>query len=576
LTDGSSGYFLKGQGVGVDPVYALLTAGDIPNLDASKITSGTFDVTRIPSLDASKITTGTFDLARIPRLDLTKMPLGTSGYFLKGQGASDPIYALLTSADIPSLDASKITTGTFDVARIPGLDASKIVSGRFPVSRLPDGSSGYVLVGQGSGYDLAWKDISGIAGVITDSQHGTRTGIPFAHHGDWGHYGKIPTSAPTGAAERAYVDSTNLYVHDGTSWILRATKDWNSLINKPSTFPPSAHTHSRSDVTDFWSSPFWNNIPDKPSTFPPSAHASSHEYGGSDLVRNLDYLAIRGTTVVDSGRKLVGVTSVGQSLNPDADNSRALGSGSFRYAGFVAVNGYVDNLYSSAGGAPNFPAGIAVNGMIIISSAALLQNLVGVNQNLYPYYDNTYWLGLSAYRWAGFYAVNKYAAFKHPLHNPERYIVFKCTESPKVTVEDWGIAELKDGKAFVGLSEEFIALMSDKAEYAVFLTPEGECNGLYVSKKEFYGFEVRELNNGKSNIRFSWQVKAVRIGDEETPVLEEPTPQFTDQEKDKQLEWMKNRQEAGKLKEEDRLNRMKQKIAKYREATGKTSLAPHA
>jgi hypothetical protein len=190
--------------------------------------------------------------------------------------------------------------------------------------------------------------------------------------------------------------------------------------------------------------------------------------------------------------------------------------------------------------------------------------------------DNTGWIGDSTHRWAWFYAVNKSAAFKHPLHNPERYIVFKCVESPKVTVEDWGIAELKDGKAFVGLSEEFIALMSDKAEYAVFLTPEGECNGLYVSKKEFYGFEVRELNNGKSNIHFSWQVKAVRIGDEETPVLEEPTPQFTDQEKDKQLEWTKNRQEADKKKEEDRLNRMKQKIAKYREATGKTSPAPHA
>jgi hypothetical protein len=175
-------------------------------------------------------------------------------------------------------DAGIITSGTFDVARIPNLDASKITSGRFTVSRLPDGTSGYVLVGQGSGYDLAWRDISGIAGVITDSQHGTKTSIPFAHHGDWGHYGKIPTSAPSGAAERAYVDSANLYVHDGTSWVLRATKDWNSLINKPSTFPPSAH-------------------------------ASTHEYGGSDLVRNLDYLAIRGTTVIDSSRNLSNIVN---------------------------------------------------------------------------------------------------------------------------------------------------------------------------------------------------------------------------------------------------------------------------
>jgi len=51
--------------------------------------------------------------------------------------------------------------------------------------------------------------------------------------------------------------------------------DWSDITNKPSTFPPSVHTHYRSEVLDFWSSPFWGNIPDKPSTFPPSAHTHS-------------------------------------------------------------------------------------------------------------------------------------------------------------------------------------------------------------------------------------------------------------------------------------------------------------
>lgn len=36
---------------------------------------------------------------------------------------------------------------------------------------------------------------------------------------------------------------------------------------------PSAHTHPRSEITDFWSEAFWANITDKPSTFTPSAHA---------------------------------------------------------------------------------------------------------------------------------------------------------------------------------------------------------------------------------------------------------------------------------------------------------------
>jgi len=641
--------------------------------------------------DAGIITSGRFPLARLPTS-------ATANRFLVVRTANaDPTYDAITAADIP------------------GLDASKIVSGRFSVSRLPDGTSGYVLVGQGTGYDMAWRDISGIAGTITDSQHGTRTGIPFAHHGDWGHYGKIPTSAPTGAAERAYVDSSNLYVHDGTSWVLRATKDWNNLINKPSTFPPSTHasTHASggSDPVSLDASQItsgrlslsrlptsatanrvllvrtanadptydqvdWNtDIKNKPSTFPPSAHASTHEYGGADLVRNLDYLAIRGTTVIDSSRNLVGLASVAQNLVPDANATRNLGSltnhfnliycveiarsdgslGIVAYGDTYLGSGnawrwilqsaghlvpYADNSYdigtSSTRVRNLYVAGTAdvgslqIGGTTVISSDRKLQNIATVAQSLlpdagatydlgssslwwryiypvsirtreglsyavffeshdgtqyqgcatllygrffipragdiYPYADNACYLGSSSYRWAYFYAVNKSAAFKHPLHNPERMIVFKCVESPKVTVEDWGIAELKNGKAFVGFSEEFVALMSDKTEYAVFLTPEGECNGLYVSKKEFYGFEVKELNNGKSNIRFSWHVKAIRIGDEETPVLEEPAPT----EPEKREEWTAKRLEADKKKEEDRLNRMKQKIAKYREVTSKS------
>ena len=50
-----------------------LDAAEIPNLDASKITSGTLDNARIsldaaeiPNLDTAKITTGTLADARIP------------------------------------------------------------------------------------------------------------------------------------------------------------------------------------------------------------------------------------------------------------------------------------------------------------------------------------------------------------------------------------------------------------------------------------------------------------------------------------------------------------------------------
>lgn len=50
-------------------------------------------------------------------------------------GTTTPAISLnLTASDIPSLDATKITTGVFGTAQIPGLDATKITSGVLPVS----------------------------------------------------------------------------------------------------------------------------------------------------------------------------------------------------------------------------------------------------------------------------------------------------------------------------------------------------------------------------------------------------------------------------------------------------------
>lgn len=69
-------YVLIGPSSGTASNFAAFRAlveADIPNLSASKITSGAFDSARIPGLAASKITSGTFAAARIPDLTVSKI-----------------------------------------------------------------------------------------------------------------------------------------------------------------------------------------------------------------------------------------------------------------------------------------------------------------------------------------------------------------------------------------------------------------------------------------------------------------------------------------------------------------------
>jgi hypothetical protein len=80
-----------------------------------------------------------------------------------------------------------------------------------------------------------------------------------------------------------------------------------------------------------------------------------------------------------------------------------------------------------------------------------------------------------------------------------------CMESPEVWFEDFGTARLKRGRAVVKIDADFAKVIK-RGDYRVFVTPEGDCRGLYIRRKQATSFEVRELAGGKSNVAFSYRV----------------------------------------------------------------------
>ena len=85
-------------------------------------------------------------------------------------------------------------------------------------------------------------------------------------------------------------------------------------------------------------------------------------------------------------------------------------------------------------------------------------------------------------------------------------------QSPENWMEDFGSATLQNGSAIVMIDPAFAETVSDRADYHVFLTPNGDSKGLYVVAKTPSGFEVRESSGGRSTLSFDYRIVAKRRG----------------------------------------------------------------
>jgi len=93
-----------------------------------------------------------------------------------------------------------------------------------------------------------------------------------------------------------------------------------------------------------------------------------------------------------------------------------------------------------------------------------------------------------------------------------RQVLSYASESATPTIEDLGVARLRDGAGNVEIPADFASVMDRSNPYYVFLTPMGDTRGLYVSAENGTAFEVHENMRGRSSVLFQYRIIAVPLG----------------------------------------------------------------
>jgi hypothetical protein len=93
-----------------------------------------------------------------------------------------------------------------------------------------------------------------------------------------------------------------------------------------------------------------------------------------------------------------------------------------------------------------------------------------------------------------------------------RHVISYIPAESEPTTEDFGEGHLRDGTAHVQIAPDFANTIDRNATYMVFLSPEGDNHGLYVTDKTTVGFAVRESQGGHSTLAFGYRIVAKRYG----------------------------------------------------------------
>jgi hypothetical protein len=93
-----------------------------------------------------------------------------------------------------------------------------------------------------------------------------------------------------------------------------------------------------------------------------------------------------------------------------------------------------------------------------------------------------------------------------------RIVETYAMQSPENWMEDFGSGTLNSGITTVSIDAAFAETVSGNEGYHVFLTPQGDSKGLYVTNRTATSFEVHESGGGTSTISFDYRIVAKRRG----------------------------------------------------------------
>lgn len=202
------------------------------------------------------------------------------------------------------------------------------------------------------------------------------------------------------------------------------------------------------------------------------------------------------------------ILTLGGGTIPDGSGG-ILGSGGSGNFGMLGYRGLTGTLYSVYGGG--------------FSSSIAAGNTGNKNENNVP--NNHIGIGINGGFMGGFIKGNQYGIMSkgeefgmyvqgntltnQPIvilsdNNSNKRTISYGSSSTDVDITTRGTANLNNGEAYISFKESFKNLVSETETINITVTPNGETNGLYISRITKDGFYVKENKNGKNSVTLNW------------------------------------------------------------------------